>query len=172
MANRNLQFDEALRSSIRENLKDFTVHPDSQVGMRRAAVAVTVVNVGNTLSIYDNYSQEQSSAALVLTRRSSNLKNHAGQWAFPGGSMDPGETAEQSALRELEEEVGAKLGGESVLGRLDDFTTRSGFTITPVVIWGGLDLKLDPNLDEVESIHRIPLGEFMRGDAPLGSFGG
>ncbi len=165
--NISFQYDESLRSCIRKHLKDFTVRSDSQVGMRRAAVAVTVVNVGNTLPIYDNHSLEKSSAALVLTRRSSNLRNHAGQWAFPGGSMDPGETAEQSALRELEEEVGAKLGSDSVLGRLDDFTTRSGFTITPVVIWGGLDLTLDPNLDEVESIHRIPLGEFMRGDAPV-----
>ncbi len=164
--NINFQYDESLRSCIRKHLKDFTVRSDSQVGMRRAAVAVTVVNVGNAPSSSGNYSQ-QHSAALVLTRRSSNLRNHAGQWAFPGGSMDPGETAEQTALRELEEEVGAQLGSDSVLGRLDDFTTRSGFTITPVVLWGGLDLHLEPNLDEVDSIHRIPLDEFMRGDAPV-----
>ena len=81
--------------------------------------------------------------------------------------MDGGETPEQAALRELFEEVGLKLGLDQVIGRLDDFTTRSGFVISPVVIWGGTAAELSPNPDEVESIHRIPLKEFMRKDAPI-----
>jgi hypothetical protein len=81
--------------------------------------------------------------------------------------MDRGESPEETALRELEEEVGARLGTDSILGRLDDFTTRSGFTITPVVVWGGDELQLKANYDEVDSIHRIPLQEFLRKDGPV-----
>jgi 8-oxo-dGTP pyrophosphatase MutT (NUDIX family) len=81
--------------------------------------------------------------------------------------VDPGETAEQAALRELAEEVGLELNSDSVLGRLDDYATRSGFVITPVVIWGGKDADLVANPAEVELIHRIPLRELLRQDAPL-----
>ena len=81
--------------------------------------------------------------------------------------MDEGETAEQAALRELSEEVGLTLGSEHVIGRLDDYTTRSGYIMTPVVIWGGVDITLHPNPAEVHSIHRIPVDELLRKDAPL-----
>jgi hypothetical protein len=53
-----------------------------------------------------------------------------------------------------------------VLGRLDDFATRSGFVMTPIVVWGGPGLDLWPNPQEVASVHRIPLSEFLRLDAP------
>ncbi len=81
--------------------------------------------------------------------------------------MDQGETPERTALRELHEEVGVDLGRDRIIGRLDDYTTRSGFVITPIVIWGGKDLDLERNPAEVRSIHRIPIKEFMREDAPL-----
>ena len=81
--------------------------------------------------------------------------------------MEPGESPEDTALRELEEEVGLKLSHDRVIARLDDFTTRSGFVITPVVAWGGQDVDLIPDPVEVASIHRIPITEFMRDDAPL-----
>jgi mutator protein MutT len=165
--NIELQCNKDLRFRIQENLSGFTVHSAVQNGLRRAAVAVTVVNVGYDSAFVDSFDLNNSHAALVLTRRSSSLKKHAGQWAFPGGTMDPGETPEQTALREFEEEVGAQLEEERILGRLDDFTTRSGFVITPVVIWGGKELLLKPNPDEVASIHRIPLEEFFREDAPV-----
>jgi mutator protein MutT len=165
--NIELQCNKDLRFRIQENLSGFTVHSAVQNGLRRAAVAVTVVNVGYDSAFVDSFGINNSHAALVLTRRSSSLKKHAGQWAFPGGTMDPGETPEQTALREFEEEVGAQLEEERILGRLDDFTTRSGFVITPVVIWGGKELLLKPNPDEVASIHRIPLEEFFREDAPV-----
>jgi 8-oxo-dGTP pyrophosphatase MutT (NUDIX family) len=103
---------------------------------------------------------------LILTRRALGLRNHPDQWALPGGRVDAGETAEQGALRELVEEVGLELGPSAVLGRLDDFITRSGFVITPVVVWGGAAPKLVANAVEVASIHRIPVSEFMRADAP------
>jgi 8-oxo-dGTP pyrophosphatase MutT (NUDIX family) len=80
--------------------------------------------------------------------------------------VDAGESAERAALRELAEEVGLYLEASAVLGRLDDFVTRSGFVITPVVVWAGVAEALIPNADEVASIHRIPVREFMRSDAP------
>jgi len=81
--------------------------------------------------------------------------------------MEPGETPEETVLREIEEEVGVALSSDRAMGRLDDYGTRSGFTITPVVVWGGRDLEFTANPDEVASIHRIPLVEFLREDAPL-----
>ncbi|MBW2659547.1 MAG: CoA pyrophosphatase, partial [Deltaproteobacteria bacterium] len=110
-------------------------------------------------------------AALILTRRSARLKTHAGQWALPGGSIDLGEDPQQAALRELGEEVGLHLEEERVIGCLDDFVTRSGFLITPVVIWGGRVPTLVPNEREVASIHRISCRELLREDAPVYSYG-
>ena len=136
---------------------------------KHAAVAITMVarqgdaNIGGIP--FDP--SDAGQAALILTIRASKLRDHAGQRAFPGGRVDTGETPEQTALRELEEEVGLKLGAEAILGRLDDYSTRSGFVITPVVVWGGSSTRLIANPDEVESIHRIPVSELMRNDAPI-----
>jgi len=105
--------------------------------------------------------------AVILTRRASGLKDHAGQWSFPGGRIEPGETPEEAALRELEEEVGLQLGPEHIIGYLDDFATRSGFVMTPVVLWGGSNLALYPDPAEVRSVHRIPIEELLRDDAPI-----
>jgi hypothetical protein len=63
--------------------------------------------------------------------------------------------------------VGVELSADAVIGVLDDFVTRSGFAMTPVVVWGGPNLVAHPNPDEVASIHRIPIKEFLRDDAPL-----
>ncbi len=66
----------------------------------------------------------------------------------------------------MAEEVNLQLEPDAVLGRLDDFVTRSGFVMTPIVVWAGPGRLLQENPDEVESIHRIPVTEFMRDDAP------
>ena len=154
---------------ITTNLQSFAAQTHHKNDYKKAAVAITVVNLQTNPMVYDiDYNEGwKNHAAIILTRRASKLKKHAGQWALPGGQIDKGEIPEQAALRELEEEVGLNLSADRILGRLDDYSTRSGFTITPIVVWGGTDVSLSINTDEVASAHRIPLAEFMRDDAPI-----
>jgi 8-oxo-dGTP pyrophosphatase MutT (NUDIX family) len=146
-----LEADDNLRTRIRANLAAHRrlVEPDSS--LRPAAVAMTVVP------------NERGEASFILTRRVSSLRNHSGQWALPGGSIDEGEDAIGAALRELGEEVGLVRGPDQVLGLLDDYLTRSGFRITPVVIWAGSDAVLKPDPSEVAEAHRVPIAGL---DAP------
>ena len=160
-------YDDNLRQKIVANLDDFPVLETAKNGARRAAVAMVIVNAAEASSTCGISNVKPSEATFVLTIRAAGLHKHAGQWALPGGGMEEGEDPEETALRELREEVGLTLGRNAVLGRLDDFTTRSGFTITPVVMWGGKDPVFSKNWDEVAAIHRIPLREFRRSDAPL-----
>lgn len=164
-----LRLDNLLRDEISRNLTKFEYRQAEAGKKTHAAVAVTLVDCRIRAGIgdipFDPASVNQ--AAVILTIRTSKLKHHAGQRAFPGGRIDKGESPEQAALRELEEEVGLKLDPGQILGRLDDYVTRSGFVITPLVAWGGSDTELHANPDEVDSIHRIPLSELMRNDAPI-----
>ena len=161
--------DETLKDRISANLRAFDAHTASGSDLRRAAVAITVTDegLGADLPGIDDPDQWSANAALLLTRRSAKLRNHPGQWAFPGGRLDAGETLIEAALREMREEVFVDVPEEAVLGVLDDFVTRSGFAMTPVIVWGGANLQARPNPDEVASIHRIPLQEFLRDDAPI-----
>jgi 8-oxo-dGTP pyrophosphatase MutT (NUDIX family) len=96
---------------------------------------------------------------LLLTRRAPGLRAHPGQWALPGGRIDAGETPVEGALRELREEVGLVLGPSEVLGLLDDYVTRSGYVMTPVVCWAGAAGELTPAEAEVAAIHQVPLAD-------------
>lgn len=120
---------------------------------RHAAVAIAITDA------------EDGSPAFVLTRRVSKLRAHAGQWALPGGRIDAGETVIDAVLRELDEEVGLARGASDVMAVLDDYPTRSGYLITPVVVWGGDAARLRPNPDEVASVHRVPLATISASDA-------
>jgi ADP-ribose pyrophosphatase YjhB (NUDIX family) len=82
---------------------------------------------------------------------------------LPGGRLDPGESATDAALRELEEEVNLPLPASSILGVLDDYVTRSGFRITPVVMWADRETRgLKPNPGEVASIHSTTFSDLAR----------
>lgn len=104
-------------------------------------------------------------ASLLLTRRGNNLSAHARQWAFPGGRIDEGETPLEAAMREAHEEVGIELTAGDLLGRLDDFPTRSGYVMSPFVFWLR-DQDPVANPDEVASVHRIGFPEIQREDSP------
>lgn len=101
-----------------------------------------------------------------LTERGATLRHHTGQVSLPGGRVDPGESAQGAALRELAEEVGLDLPDSAVLGLLDDYPTRSGYVITPVVVWGGDEPELRADPREVAEVHRIPLAALLRPEVP------
>jgi 8-oxo-dGTP pyrophosphatase MutT (NUDIX family) len=164
-----IALSEALRTQIVDRLAAWPLQSIEAGGRPRAAVALTLVDEGHgaDLSGFARHDRWQHTAALLLTRRAAHMNRHAGQWALPGGRIDGTETPEAAALRELHEEVGLEPGPGAVLGRLDDYATRSGFVITPVVVWAGEARVLHPAPDEVESAHRVPLGEWLRDDAPL-----
>jgi 8-oxo-dGTP pyrophosphatase MutT (NUDIX family) len=114
--------------------------------LKRAAVAIAICAAENG-----------QDAAILLTKRTKALRAHSGQWALPGGRCDEGETPEEAALRELEEELGLALGRDAVLGLLDDYPTRSGYLIKPAVVWTGVNADVRPNPHEVASAHRVPI---------------
>lgn len=117
-------------------------------GRRPASVALCVV-------------LRAGEACLLITRRAPRMRAHAGQWALPGGRRDPGETLEQAAVRELAEETGVEVGPGAVLGVLDDYPTRSGYVMSPVVVWGGSsDGTFTPQESEVARVHTVPLVDF------------
>ncbi|MEP6969506.1 MAG: CoA pyrophosphatase [Betaproteobacteria bacterium] len=163
--------DDTLRRSITSALQRFEVQhlPDAGAPRGRAAVALVVSQEGHGAQIggMQAHARWSTQAAMVLTRRALHLRNHANQWALPGGRIEAGESAQQAALRELQEEVQLQLAPDAMLGRLDDYATRSGFIITPVVLWADAARTMAPNADEVASIHRIALSELLRTDAPL-----
>ena len=146
--------NEIIREMAIQNITSFH-HEEQPIGtLRAAAVAIVITEHGGEL-------------AIVLTRRSGKLRSHRGQWALPGGRMDSGESAEDAALRELEEEVSLSLPRDAIIGRLDDYITRSGYCITPVVFWSGAKSdQLKPNPDEVASIHTVSFKELASPSAP------
>ena len=149
-------FDDATRRNIAELCAAFSRAPTGEAApaLKRAAVAIAVTA-----------SETGAGATFLLTQRAATLRSHAAQWALPGGRCDPGETPARAALRELHEEVGLELGEGDVLGLLDDYPTRSGYLITPVVVWAGTNTTLAPNPAEVASVHRIALDNIEQQNA-------
>jgi len=136
-----------LRDTIEARLAGFERVPITRPGLRPASVAICVL-------------LREDVPCLLITRRAAGLRRHSGQWALPGGSRDAGESVPDAALRELREETGVVALPSAVLGVLDDFATRSGFLMTPVVVWGGPVGALSRQASEVARIHVIPLADF------------
>jgi 8-oxo-dGTP pyrophosphatase MutT (NUDIX family) len=153
----NRPFDDTTRQDIAGLCAGFARLPasDPARALKRAAVAIVLVEADAA----------QSGTALLLTLRASSLRAHRGQWALPGGRCDEGETPIEAALRELHEELGLALSPKDVLGLLDDYPTRSGYLITPVVVWARMSDGLAPNPAEVASVHRIALDDLEDADA-------
>jgi 8-oxo-dGTP pyrophosphatase MutT (NUDIX family) len=150
-------FDDTTRRNIAERCAAFARLPASEPAptLKRAAVAIALVQAGEV----------SDGTALLLTLRAAGLRAHRGQWALPGGRCDGGETPVMAALRELHEELGLDVKPVDVLGLLDDYPTRSGYLITPVVVWAAPSAAISPNPEEVASVHRIALDDIEREDA-------
>ncbi len=178
---------DGLRASMAANLRRHDRRVLPLDGFRHAAVAIVVVDSVVGSDAHDPHEATADDlavipsdvsgldgrmagvaggASFVLCRRTAGLNSHAAQWALPGGRLDDGETEIDAALRETREEVGVDLPAASVLGLLDDYATRSGYVITPVVVWGGAHVVLRPNPDEVLAAYRIGLHQLMRADSP------
>lgn len=122
-------------------------------GLRRAAVLICMIWM-------------KGEWHLLFSQRSMDLPVHSGQMSFPGGALEPGETAEDAAKRETEEEVGIPRDRIEVIGRLDDVETRSGYIVSPLVgtAPAGSEYILQPS--EVVEVFEIPMSALFREDRP------
>ena len=136
------------REAVVAALADFEIRHAADTGPRRAAVAIAL---GTDID---------GATACLLTVRPAAMRAHPGQFALPGGAVDAGETVVEAAIRELGEELGVEAEPADVVGRLDDYVTRSGYAITPIVLWiGDRLLATEPNPAEVAFVLRPTMAE-------------
>ncbi|HEU4968896.1 CoA pyrophosphatase [Sphingomonas sp.] len=126
---------------IEGDMRDAVLEPVS--GLTPAAVLVAVT--------------DRAEPGLILTRRTETLRRHAGQVAFPGGRIDPGEDAVAAALREANEELALPPACVELVGPADRYVTVTGFQVTPVIGVVPPDLPLTPSAAEVADWFEVPL---------------
>lgn len=144
---------DALRQRIEGHLAGFERIALDVGDRRRAAVAVVVAPTAD-------------GPAFLLTRRALHMRRGAGNYALPGGNVDPNEDPIDAALRETHEELGVTLTRAAVLGLLDDFVTLGGHVVTPVVMLSEVPLTLIPNPEEVHDAWLVPLADLDHPRAP------
>ncbi|HUF87397.1 MAG TPA: CoA pyrophosphatase [Thermohalobaculum sp.] len=142
---------EETREALRANLARYRRQARGAEGLRPAAVAIVLAP------------SPKGDTGFLLTRRVARLSSHAGQYALPGGRIDPGEDALSAARRELAEELDIAAGPEMVLGALDDLPTRSGYLVTPFVVWLGGQARPRPSPAEIAALFHVPLGDLFAG---------
>jgi 8-oxo-dGTP pyrophosphatase MutT (NUDIX family) len=182
-------FEDGLRTTLAANLGAHEHRREPLEGRRHAAVALVVldsdaqrddrepvppgaIDMSGVPGIAEGEARDldgrmvgvAGGASFLLCRRAIGMRRHAGQWALPGGRLDAGEAPLDAALREVEEELGLRLGASDVVGWLDDYVTRSGFVISPVVLWCADDPVIRPNPGEVFAAYRIGLHALRRSD--------
>jgi 8-oxo-dGTP pyrophosphatase MutT (NUDIX family) len=139
-----------LRARLKRAPPAFAVYGDDGTEGREAAstpaaVLIPLIAHADALSV-------------LFTQRTAHLKNHSGQVSFPGGRAEPGDaSAEFTALRETEEEIGLAMKRVEVLARLPDYRTRTGFRVTPVIGLVAPPLELAPDPREVAEVFEVPL---------------
>ena len=139
------------RARLAANLGAYARRSRAAAGLRPAAVVIVLAP------------SPEGGTTLLLTRRVAQLSSHAGQYALPGGRLDPGEDALAAARRELAEELGIDAGPEKVLGALDDLPTRSGYLVTPFVVWLGAEAEPRIAPDEIAALFHVPLEDLFAG---------
>ena len=149
-----MRFDDRFRETAADRCRGFVRRAREPGDLRHAAVACVLVPAAD------------GSVGFVITRRSPRTPAHPGQWALPGGRVEDGEPTPSTARRELAEETGLNLGPDSVLGLLDDYPTRSGHLITPVVLWGGAAPIFAPDPAEVSELRVESFATLAGPDVP------
>jgi 8-oxo-dGTP pyrophosphatase MutT (NUDIX family) len=118
---------------------------NAKLPLRPAAVLLLVVNHPDTPTV-------------VFTQRTAHLSDHAGQISFPGGRCDEEDcTPERTALREAEEEIGIAPERIEILGRMPEYRTVTGYSVTPIVGWAEPPLEYRPDPHEVDAVFEVPL---------------
>jgi 8-oxo-dGTP pyrophosphatase MutT (NUDIX family) len=143
-----MEIDE-LRARLKRAPPTFAVYGDDGTEGREAASTAAAVLIPVI---------QHAELTVLFTQRTVHLKSHAGQVSFPGGRAEPGDaSAEFTALREAEEEIGLARERVEILGRLPDYRTRTGFRVTPVIGVVAPPLALAPDPREVEAVFEVPL---------------
>lgn len=133
----------ATRAELQAALAGFAINRLVRSDLKPASVALCVVL--------------DRTPSLVLTKRTRSMRAHPGQWALPGGRRDDNETVEEAAVRELAEETGIEVPLDAAVATLDDYATRSGYLMSPVVVWAGEVTNRPSTSAEVASVHYVPL---------------